>query len=140
MILRDLALRYALRIRVRHSLPGRLRLHVDALKSVPPESQHLAALVARLLGVPRGIERVDVTFVTGNLLVQYDVGTITEQEILRYFRGVLALAQKHWENLLSLTEEQIPDTVDRLVRILSLALQNRVELESEIELPDDVWP
>jgi hypothetical protein len=139
MKFRDLALRYALRIRVVHRLPGRLRLHVEALRSVPEASRHLADEVARLLALPEGVESVDVSFVTGNLLVRYDVSHITEQEILDYYRGVLALALKHWDKLSELPGDRCSLIVDRIEGVLQGALRQRVALDEEIELPDGIW-
>jgi hypothetical protein len=62
------ALRWAGLLRSVHILPGRLRLRVKALKG----RRHAAGALESHLGAVEGISRVEVSAITGSLLLHFD--------------------------------------------------------------------
>ncbi len=87
------------RIRVVHSLPGRLRVNIGGVKQYPEAAAKFADLFReRLLKLP-GVTSAELCLVTGNLLLRYDPEKTCEavirawletswQAFLRFLKGL----------------------------------------------------
>jgi hypothetical protein len=63
-------------IRVSHFIPGRVRLKAAAIKDNP----RFARKVNELFEEIRGIKQVEVNFLTGSLLIEYEVAELRSSE------------------------------------------------------------
>jgi cation transport ATPase len=63
---------------VKHALPGRLRVHLPPLR----EPWRARRVEAAIRDVP-GVLAAEASSATGNLLIHYDPGTLSEAELLR---------------------------------------------------------
>lgn len=69
------------KIRVVHSLPGRVRVNINGVRQYPDLAAKFAGIFRdRLLKLP-GVEQADLCLVTGNLLIRYDAAKTCEAEI-----------------------------------------------------------
>lgn len=85
-------------ITVKHSLPGRIRLHYNAGEISPRQ----AILAQTLISVQEGITGIQVNPRVCSFLVCYDIKTLSETEVLAFFR-VLSDKYLSDENLLNST-------------------------------------
>ena len=69
-------------ITVKHSLPGRIRVHYNAAEI----SRRQAVLAQTLIAVQDGITDIQVNLKVASFLVYYDVRTLSEAEVLALFR------------------------------------------------------
>lgn len=97
-------LRIAAHPKVVHRLPGRLRIHVNALKHVPGDFHGLDALVPRLCGRLRGVREASLNFETGNVLIHFDPEMVDEETIVRFLERLVLFIWKHRDALASLAE------------------------------------
>lgn len=133
-------LSHRLNIRVVHHLPGRLRIHIPLLREVSPAYPHITEMVKRFFCLPRGVGSVEPNFTTGNVLIRYDYSVITEQEVLVWIHQFKQIVLTHWERWAAISEEEWPEVLDRLEKVLKESLRHRLIREKEIKIPDDVWP
>jgi cation-transporting P-type ATPase C len=70
--------------RVLHALPGRIRLRVAALRWVPD----IESRILRDLEHITGVQSVRISFVTTNVLLHYDIDTLSEVGLIDQVRGV----------------------------------------------------
>ncbi len=110
MIFEDLVLDFLVKIKVVHSLPGRLRVHVPILKKVPREWQIDEILVKELFLVIDGVTSVEVCYITCNSLIKYDSRITNERQILKSIRHMIQIANKHRHEISETTLDQ-KDTV-----------------------------
>lgn len=75
----------ALRPRVTHELPGRVRLHLPALKHIPANMRMWVQEAAQVFARHEAIEDIETNPVTGNVLIHYDADKIEGQEVVAYF-------------------------------------------------------
>lgn len=66
-----------------HSVPGRVRVKIPALRSKANGQEEMAGLFSTL----EGIEAITVNPVTGSLVVNYDPGRLDSRKILKLLRG-----------------------------------------------------
>ncbi|MEL3907234.1 MAG: heavy metal translocating P-type ATPase [Treponema sp.] len=91
-------------IRVKHSLPGRLRLHYTAAEVSPRQ----AVLAETMIAVQSGIINITVNPKICSFLIYYDVNIISEKEVLNLFT-VLSGTYLNDKTLLSAVSE-VPAT------------------------------
>ena len=88
-------------VTVKHSLPGRIRLHYNAVEISPRQ----AILAQTLIAVQEGITDIQVNPKVASFLVYYDVKTLSEAEVLALFR---VLSDKY------LSDERLLDSVAKV--------------------------
>lgn len=131
MDLQTLLLKWGLRIKVLHRLPGRLRLEISALRKVPPGKQEFVQDLIGKLVLPTGITSVQLSFVTGSILLQYDSGTVTEREVLAKIQELSSALVDYRDELWSISEENGPAVIEKLNGVLNKANQRNVKYEED---------
>lgn len=76
------------KIKVVHSIPGRVRLQIPGLKQVPDEYRHLEKELLDLATLLPGVTDLSLCFVTGRALLHYDGKEIGEQALVAWFNRV----------------------------------------------------
>ena len=99
MNLRSGWLALQLRPRVIHRLPGRLRVHVPALRRVAVAFRELVDSLLVGFALPEGLHSVEVSYATGNLLIRYGCERIGEKEVLDWLLAVRRVVGQVLETL-----------------------------------------
>jgi hypothetical protein len=139
-LVEKLAIWAMLRPRVEHSLPGRLRLHIPALKRIPEDQVQAVDLLERLFRVPNGVQAVKFDLRSGSVLIDYDAGVTTEEDIMAFLGGVMALLREHWRGFTNVPNGQVIALADRLEKWLAGIAHSQAFLKHKLRIPDDVWP
>lgn len=121
MDLQTLFLKWGLRIKVLHRLPGRLRLEVPALRKVPPERQEFARNLMDSVVLPAGITSVEASFLTGSVLLRYDPDAMTERQVWLNIQGLVSALGDHRAELESIGRDNAPSAIERLNGVLDKA-------------------
>ncbi|MEW6529528.1 MAG: HMA2 domain-containing protein [Thermodesulfobacteriota bacterium] len=121
MDLQTLLLKWGLKIKILHRLPGRLRLEIPALRKVPPGKQAFAQDLIGKMVLPTGITSVEPSFITGTILLRYDSGAVTEREVLANIQALLSALVDYREELWSISQDNGSAAIERLNGILSKA-------------------
>ncbi len=74
--------KYVSQSRIVHHLPGRLRLHVPLLEKLSASWDRYAGKLADIISLRDGIDSVEVRRVSGCVLIRYNPGRVSQQEIL----------------------------------------------------------
>ncbi len=86
MNIEDILLNKVLKIKVLHSTPGEMRVHVPILKKAPEKWQIDSGLLS-LEKLFDGINEVTFSYETGNAAIKYDPSKIGEDEILELYNN-----------------------------------------------------
>lgn len=100
--LQDFLLRHELNPRVMHRLPGRVRLHLPALKRLASFQGDITKAVADFLALPDGIEAVSADTRSGSVLICYQSQAINESEVLERVRSLSRRVRQQWPRLQNL--------------------------------------
>jgi hypothetical protein len=125
--------------KVKHRLPGRLRLSVPLLKRVPRDGEPLADKLEKLFLLPEGIQTVSVSFLSGSLLIGYNTRAMSEQQVLEWTDTLWRLLGEHYDRLASLPVADVDTVVARIEPLLQNALNENHSYNKRIVVPDDVW-
>ncbi|MGL5616425.1 MAG: HMA2 domain-containing protein [Sarcina sp.] len=114
-----------MKIKVSHSLPGRVRFKVSSLKMIPEEYKIYEKFIGESLKKLKGIESVETNILTGSILVTYDENLLYEKKLLAWVDkikeigiGNFELIEKYGESNLDFVIKTIEQQLDEAVKKL----------------------
>nr|VFJ59283.1 MAG: hypothetical protein BECKFW1821A_GA0114235_10902 [Candidatus Kentron sp. FW]VFJ63528.1 MAG: hypothetical protein BECKFW1821B_GA0114236_108411 [Candidatus Kentron sp. FW] len=123
-----------------HSLPGRLRVHVPFLKTAVRENPAGVKALVNLAKALPGIEALDWSSVTGNVLIRYDAARLGEAELLEFLRVFTNLYLGNRRGFDALGPEQIPKVAEKLATWISETVKDGNIATIPDKLPGDIFP
>ena len=124
-------------VRVIHSIPGRMRIHVPYLKKIQSMPFNDMLWREENYSFISGVTSIEPNFTTGNILIHYNNDIISSKKILQMINNFTSLVLKHKRQILALEEHKIPGTIKR-VREYLMNNEN-FDKGKKVELPHDLW-
>ena len=112
-----------MKIKVSHSLPGRLRLKVSSLKLIPKEYIVYEKFIDESLKKLDGVTSVEINNLTGSILVIYDVNITYEKKILRWIEKLKEIGLNNFE----LIEKYGESNIDFVIKTINQQLNEAVK-------------
>jgi copper chaperone CopZ len=134
----DKALTLLVRPRVLHGIPGRLRVHVPLLKAATRSSDAGIRVATRALAEFPGIESVEASPVTGNILIRYAAERLSQKEVVRMLQSLAALFIRNRERFARIPAGRLDEVCERFRGWVAEALVTKAILKPSLEIPDHV--
>ena len=112
-----------MKIKVSHSLPGRLRLKVSSLKLIPKEYIVYEKFIDESLKKLDGVTSVEINNLTVSILVIYDVNITYEKKILRWIEKLKEIGLNNFE----LIEKYGESNLDFVIKTINQQLNEAVK-------------
>ncbi len=128
-----------LRPRILHRLPGRLRIHIPALRQISEQFQIFVNLLLKDFTLPNGIRTVKINFITGNLLVEYDFKVTEEREILCWLEDITMIAKGVWSRFSQVKNGKKDQISANLIDFFTQKSNNNENLDKNFYIPEYVW-
>lgn len=128
-----------LKPRVVHRLPGRLRVHIPALRQITSEFQGIVDALMTKFSYPSGIEKLSINFITGNILIFYNHNSIGEKSVLFWLNDLSAITGRIWMRFKNSTNGNGKKTGENLLHYFIDASKNGNILDKNFIVPDYVW-
>lgn len=125
--------------RVLHRLPGRVRVEIPALRRIPSENRDLAYVLIKAIPRPRGLKNLKPSFITGNVLLEYDQHVTTEAHILEHIDALVSLAVKYRNKMARVNAQSLPRVLVRLQELLTNCDTASHAYLKEVVISEDVW-
>ena len=132
-------IRRALRLKIVHSIPGRLRVHIPAIKYAPESADSIQEQLIRLIKIPDGIRTVESNNISGNLVIEFDINSITNEGVIDYLSALLSMVSRYYKRLSELPSEKISGVLIRLESVLKESIESQDNLTANLKIPDHVW-
>ncbi|WP_300276030.1 HMA2 domain-containing protein [Peptacetobacter sp.] len=123
-MLKKLVISKLMKIKVAHSIPGRIRFKVSTLKDIPEEYMIYEKYLHQALEKLDGIESVEVHRVTGSILVTYNVKKTYEEKILKWVEVIKEIGIKNLDLIEKYGETNTDYVVDIVEQQLDEAIKN----------------
>lgn len=111
------------KMKVYHSIPGRIRFKMNSLKMIPDEYRVYEKFLHQALQKLDGIEKVEVNTVTGSILVIYDINKVYEKKILKWVDKVKSIGIKNYDLIEKYGETNLDYVVKTIEQQLDEALK-----------------
>lgn len=110
------------KVKVVHSIPGRLRLKVPKTINVPEEFRHYDKLVVDGIKILKGIEEIKFNYVLGTILLTYDTNKLYEEKVLKWINVSIEVVIKN----LKLIEKYGETNLDYVINTINQQLKEKV--------------
>ncbi len=114
---------YFTKVKVVHSIPGRLRLQVPGLDSVPDEMKRYEHYVVDVIKLEDGINDVSFSYVTGKMLLTYDPEKTNEKRIVSWLNLIWKKVIENERVYAKLSLDEIKDNLDKFYELLCKELK-----------------
>jgi len=128
-----------LKPRVVHRLPGRVRVHIPALREISADIQKIVDVLLTKFSFPVGINDVSINYITGNLLIHYDENNIQEKSVLDWLNDLSAITGQIWIRFANFSNGNANETGKNLLNYFLEASKNGNILDKKFIIPDYVW-
>lgn len=113
------------KIKVVHSIPGRVRLFVPGLGKVPEDMRKYQVYTTSLMKMLPGIKEISYSYITSKVLITYDPQISSEKEIIEWINLVWKKVVENRELYENMSQEEIEKNLDRFYTILCEELKKR---------------
>ena len=104
----------ARKIKPVHSIPGRLRVQIYGVRQYPELAREYASvLLDRTRHLP-GVQSAELSVLTGNILLTYDVRATTEHELLERLNTAWTALMRYFRDV-DRPEMIVPDAIARVL-------------------------
>ena len=112
-------------VKVVHHLPGRMRLYVPFLDRVSSEWRRYQSDLIEIIKVHKGIVDIEMSIITGRILIHYDPDRTNKSQILRWFRDLALTIYEGYSKAPFESEQQIPPFLKKMRAQSRLLMQDR---------------
>ncbi len=114
---------YFNKIKVVHSIPGRIRLSVPGLSNVPENMRKYEHYTSSLIKMEKGIKDISYSYVTGKVLLTYDKDVTDEKKILDWINFIWKKVIDNEDVYNKMQPEEIEKNLDKLYEMLCKELK-----------------
>ena len=117
---------YFNKIKVVHSIPGRLRLQIPGMDKVPDKMKKYENFTTNIVKLVEGVKDISYSYITGKILITYDVKKTNEKEIVNFLNLVWKKIVENEEVYKNMSAEEIEENADKFYSMLYKELKKGV--------------
>lgn len=114
---------YFNKIKVVHSIPGRLRLQIPGLDKVPEDMKKYENYTTSIIKMEPGIEEISYSYITSKVLVKYNLQLTNEKKIVDWLNYVWKKIVENEDVYSKMSVEEIERNLDKFYEILCKELK-----------------
>ena len=97
-----------------HSIPGRLRVNIYGIRQYPELAQEYASVLLDKTRHLPGVQSAELSVLTGNILLTYDVRKTTEHELLERLNTAWTALMQYFRDV-DQPEMIVPEAIARVL-------------------------
>ncbi|APM38525.1 HMA2 domain-containing protein [Clostridium kluyveri] len=106
--------KYFAKVKLVHSMPGRLRLKLVNVSNIPEEYSYYIKYLKDALCILPGIDKVKFNHVIGTILIEYSVDKAHEEKILKWIDTIIKVGSDNFQLIKDYGENDLEYVVDTL--------------------------
>ncbi|MGL5647582.1 MAG: HMA2 domain-containing protein [Clostridium sp.] len=111
------------KIKVVHSIPGRIRFKVNSMKMIPDEYKDYQKFLFEALEKLDGITNVEINLVTGSIIVNYDINKLYEKKVLKWVDTIKSIGINNYD----IIEKYGETNLDFVIKTINQQLDEAVK-------------
>lgn len=128
-----------MRPRVIHRIPGRLRVHIPAIKKVNGNFHEISTLLLNGFRFPDNFKEVNVNYITGNILIKYEFRELTERDVLDWLFEIKYIVERIFHKFVNMDDDEIKIAHNKLMSFLQQGSKNGILLNEDFQIPNEIW-
>lgn len=114
------------KVKVLHSIPGRIRLFIPSLDQVPEQMKKYEDYTTAILKLKDGIKRIEYSYLTSKILIEYDKEKLAEKDIVDWLNKIWKIIVDNEHIYQGMTVYQIEDNIKKFYLMLKERLEKEV--------------
>ena len=111
------------KIKVVHSIPGRLRLSIPGLNQVPEDLRKYDHYTTEIIKMEPGITEISYSYITGKMLILYNPAQTDEKKIVEWLNEIWKKVVDNQSLYENMTQEEIEKNAENFYQILRSQLK-----------------
>lgn len=114
------------KVKVLHSIPGRIRLFIPSLDQVPEQMKKYECYTTAILKLKDGIKKIEYSYLTSKILIEYDKEKLAEKDIVDWLNKIWKIIVDNEHIYQGMTVNQIEDNIKKFYLMLKERLEKEV--------------
>lgn len=114
------------KVKVLHSIPGRIRLFIPSLDQVPEQMKKYEDYTTAILKLKDGIKKIEYSYLTSKILIEYDKEKLAEKDIVDWLNKIWKIIVDNEHIYQGMTVNQIEDNIKKFYLMLKERLEKEV--------------
>ena len=113
------------KIKVVHSMPGRIRLLIPSLDKFPEQMKKHEHYITTIIKLKNGIKSVEFSYLTSKILIEYDKMKLKEQDIVDWLNKIWKIIVDNEDVYQGMSVDDVEKNVKRFFEMLKGELEGR---------------
>ena len=113
------------KVKVVHSIPGRIRLLIPSLDKFPEQMKKHEHYITTIIKLKNGIKSVEYSYLTSKILIEYDKTKLNEQNIVDWLNKIWKIIVDNEEVYQGISVDDVDKNVKRFFEMLKSELEGR---------------
>lgn len=111
------------KVKVVHSIPGRIRLFIPSLNNVPEQMKKYESYINSILKLKKGINNIEYSYITSKILIEYDKEILTQEEIVKWLNKIWKIIVDNEDVYYGMNIDEIEKNVKNFYQMLKNELE-----------------
>ena len=113
------------KIKVVHSMPGRIRLLIPSLDKFPEQMKKHEHYITAIIKLKNGIKSIEYSYLTSKVLIEYDKAKLKEQDIVDWLNKIWKIIVDNEDVYQGMSVNDVDKNVKRFFEMLKSELEGR---------------
>lgn len=110
------------KVKVVHSIPGRIRLFIPALDQFPEQMKKYDNYITSIIKLKTGINTIEYSYTTSKILIEYDRTRLKEQDIVNWLNKIWKIIVDNEDVYQGMSVDEVEKNIKRFYEMLKAEL------------------
>ncbi|MBS9775695.1 MAG: cation transporter [Fusobacterium sp.] len=111
------------KVKVVHSIPGRIRLFIPSLDKVPAQFKKYENYTSSILKLKNGINNITYSYTTSKILIEYDKSKLSEKDIVEWLNKIWKIIVENEKIYSGMSANEIEKNIVTFYKMLEKKLK-----------------
>lgn len=111
------------KVKVVHSIPGRIRLFIPSLDQFPEQMKKYENYITAIIKLKVGINNIEYSYTTSKILVEYDKTKLKEEDIVNWLNKIWKIIVDNEDVYHGMSMDEVEKNVKKFYEMLKNELE-----------------
>ena len=111
------------KVKVVHSIPGRVRLLIPSLDKFPEQMKKYESYITGIIKLKTGINNIEYSYLTSKVLIEYDKAKLNEEDIVNWLNKIWEIIVNNEEVYHGMSVDEVEKNVKKFYNMLKNELE-----------------
>ena len=111
------------KVKVVHSIPGRVRLLIPSLDKFPEQIKKYESYITGIIKLKTGINNIEYSYLTSKVLIEYDKTKLNEEDIVNWLNKIWEIIVNNEEVYHGMSVDEVEKNVKKFYNMLKNELE-----------------